>query len=255
MKRLRLRYVEALAAIVLLVTVGCAHRVPSIAHVHIGHALTGWHDTPKKEGLFVVAEAQAAKALEKALSAAHDDLQPHQVRGLIVQVGQLCDGQGADNPDPAIAYGVKQALSEAVSHISFAATSPDATANVQAFSDEFSANALGVLDRCDLITALSRDITNSGAVTEAVLLAPDIATLARANIYGEDLDGDGRIGTSPGEHGLMQLRRDLESMLARENPPYSTVNAWYLFNLIRMPDGSWIFRDLSSAYGGGGGGY
>jgi hypothetical protein len=44
-------------------------------------------------------------------------------------------------------------------------------------------------------------------------------------------------------------------MLARENPPYSTVNAWYLFNLIRMPDGSWIFRDLSSAYGGGGGGY
>ena len=67
------------------------------------------------------------------------------------------------------------------------------------------------------------------------------------------------------EYGLMQLRRDIESMIAREDPPYATVTSWYLFNLIRLPDGSWIFRKrhttsaaddpYGSGGGGGGGGY
>ena len=111
----------------------------------------------------------------------------------------------------------------------------------------------------DLITALSRDINRSASLQEAELLAPEIEMLARANLHGEDLDGDGRIGSSPDEYGLLQLRRDIESMIAREDPPYATVSSWYLFNLIRLPDGSWIFRnryanEVDDPYGGGGGG-
>jgi uncharacterized lipoprotein YmbA len=50
----------------LLAMAGCSHRAPTIAHVHIGHAMTGWHDTPGKQGLFIVAEQKAAEALAAA---------------------------------------------------------------------------------------------------------------------------------------------------------------------------------------------
>jgi hypothetical protein len=45
-------------------------------------------------------------------------------------------------------------------------------------------------------------------------------------------------------------------MIDREGPDYSTVDTWYLFNLIRLPSGEWIFKKRSSlgGYGGSGGG-
>jgi hypothetical protein len=39
----------------------------------------------------------------------------------------------------------------------------------------------------------------------------------------------------------MQLRKELDAMIARENPPYVTVDQWYLFNLVRLPNGRWVF--------------
>ena len=34
----------------------------------------------------------------------------------------------------------------------------------------------------------------------------------------------------------------LYELVAREDPPYETVDRWYLFNLVRLPSGEWIFR-------------
>ena len=223
---------------------GCSLRAPTISNVHIGHAMTGWHDTPGKEGLFVVAEKKAAEALSQAgeAVATGDDL--NGIQSSIARVSLLTAG-AATADDSQNRYGLKQGLNGAVSHITFAATSPDATTNTKAFAEAFAVKAAGVFDRCDLIVALSGDILTSASVEEAVLLAPEVEKLARANVHGEDLDGDGRIGSSPSEYGLVQLRREIEGMLAREDPPYRTVSSWYLFNLIRLPDGSWIFRKRS----------
>ena len=56
----------ALAAIALLIT-GCVTvDLPSIAHVHVGHAITGWNDTPGGRGLCDVAQNEAAVASEHA---------------------------------------------------------------------------------------------------------------------------------------------------------------------------------------------
>ena len=187
-------YAWTLFAVTLLALTGCAGRTPTIAHVHIGHAMTGWHDTPQKEGLFVVAEKKAGKALEYAQSAVDGYRDLDRIKTTIARVGALSDadamGGGQDDP-----YGVKQALAGAVSHIAYAATSPDATANTRAFTDGFATNAAGVLDRCDLIAALSSDISGSESLEEAGLLAPEIEKLARANLHGEDLDGDGIVGS------------------------------------------------------------
>ena len=244
--------------VAMLAMTGCSHRAPTIAHVHIGHAMTGWHDTPDKQGLFIVAENKAGEAFKYSQAAADGSRDLNRIRKNIARVGMLTDGR-AEQDGGEDQYGVKQALAGAVSHIAYAATSPDATANTRVFADGFAANAAGVLDRCDLIAALSSDISASGSVEEADLLAPEIEKLARANLHGEDLDGDGHIGSYPDEYGLLQLRRDIESMIAREDPPYATVGRWYLFNLIRLPDGSWMFRnrhsnDAVNPYGGGSGG-
>ncbi len=220
--------------------------------------MTGWHDTPGKEGLFIVAEKKAGEVLQYAQRASDGKRDLNQIKTHIAWASQLSDAesQQAAQTDK---YGVKQSLAGAVNHIAYAATSPDATANTKAFADEFATNAAGVLDRCDLIRALSSDISASGSIEEAGLLAPEIEKLARANVDGEDLDGDGKIGSSPDEYGLVQLRRDIESMINREDPPYTTVTTWYLFNLIRLPDGSWKFRSRQrdgpdDPYGGGGSG-
>ena len=257
---MRQSFTWTLFVVAILAMSGCAGHTPTIAHVHLGHAMTGWHDTPGKEGLFVVAEIKAEKALEYAQAAADGSLDLNRIQTNIARVMVLSDGDAMENGQTA-QYGVKQALAGAVSHISYAAISPDATANTKTFAAGFTVNAAGIIDRCDLITALSRDIGGSESVEEAGLLAPEIAKLTRANIHGEDLDGDGIVGSYADEYGLVQLRQDIESMIAREDPPYATVTQWYLFNLIRLPDGSWIFRkkrtDTSNDpySGGGGGGY
>ena len=41
---------------------GCATKAPTIAHTHIGHAITGFQGTPGDKGLFVVAEDRGVEA-------------------------------------------------------------------------------------------------------------------------------------------------------------------------------------------------
>ncbi|MBK9134678.1 MAG: hypothetical protein IPM15_10195 [Betaproteobacteria bacterium] len=49
---------------------GCVTvELPTIAHVHVGHAVTAWADTPGQRALFDVALAEAAVAAEHAVYA------------------------------------------------------------------------------------------------------------------------------------------------------------------------------------------
>src|SRR5262249_13069720 len=63
----------ALLAIALLLPIaaGCVSRPPTVAHVHIGHAITGVHVTPNKEGYLVSAEHRAQEAADFASKAAN----------------------------------------------------------------------------------------------------------------------------------------------------------------------------------------
>lgn len=253
MKRLIIWMVAGAA---ILTSLGCSKRTPSIAHVHIGHSMTGWHNTPNKEGLFVVAQKKAGEALTFAGKTIAGNPDINVIKTNIDRVIHLTDSEVTQDDDKK-RYGVKQALTGAASHITYAATSPDASENVKAFADVFAKNATGVLDRCDLITALGKDISGTSSLEEAGILAREVEKLVRANIRGEDLNKDGIIGSQPEEYGLVQLHRDIENMIGKEDPPYTTVASWYLFNLIRLPDGSWIFRnrsisnDVSNGNGGG----
>jgi hypothetical protein len=143
-----------------------------------------------------------------------------------------------DTPDQ---FGVKEALTMAVNHIAFAATSDDASVNIQKAAPIFAADSTAVIQRCNLIALLGKDVAAATSVKEAVVSANEIAKLARANISGDDSNGDGTVGSVAAEFGLVQLRKELDAMISRERPPYVTVDQWYLFNLVRLPNGKWVF--------------
>jgi hypothetical protein len=140
---------------------------------------------------------------------------------------------------------VKQSLIMAANHISFAATSSDASENVIRFAPVFKSDIAAVIGRCDYIDLLAKDVAASTSMADATLLVQEILKAAQANVDGDDSKQSGSKGSAPAEYGMVQLRAELQAMIARENPAYRTVDNWYLFNLVRLPSGRWVFDKLS----------
>jgi len=218
-----------------LAVVSCVSRPPSIAHVHLGHALTGVHVTPDKRGYLLVAEKQA----EDILSLAEKASRGSDLSQLKKDVAAAVKATNSEDE-----FGLKHSLVMASNHISFAATSEDASPNVQQSAPIFARDTVRVVERCELIALLGKDVDASTSVDEARILAGEIAVLAKANLGGEDADKDGQVGANPAEFGMKQLRAQLDGIIARESPPYRTVDQWFLFNLVRLPNGRWVFDKL-----------
>lgn len=216
-------------------TPACVTRPPSIAHVHIGHALSAVHVTPDHKGYLLVAEQKADEAVEAAKSASR-------AADLTLLKSQVASAVSAT--DDAVNFGVKQSITLAANHIAFAATSADATDNVIRFAPEFKSNIAAVIGRCDYIDLLGKDVAASSSLKEASLLVQEVLKAAQANVEGDDSSGTGVKGSRPADYGVTQLRAQLQAMIARENPPYRTVDDWYLFNLVRLPNGRWVFDKL-----------
>lgn len=232
---MRMTRLHLMFAIALPLAVGCVSRPPSVAHVHIGHAITGVHVTPGKEGYISTAERRGREAADFASKAASSqDLTE------IKQNVALAEHATNSTDD----FGVRESIVMAVNHVSFAATSDDASPNVQKAAPRFAADSNRVVERCDLIGLLNKDVQASTSAREAAVSAQEIAKLTQANVAGDDSNGDGVAGSVPSEYGLLQLRKELEDIVARESPPYVTVDRWYLFNLVRLPNGKWVFDKL-----------
>ena len=211
-----------------------------IAHVHIGHAITGVHVTPNQEGYMVTAERRGAEAVEfSRLAAASNDLAV--IKRNVAGAVKATDAE--DN------FGVKQAIVMASNHITFAATSDDASVNVQQAAPIFASHITRIVERCELIVLLGKDVEASSSVEEASVSVAELNKLTRANVSGDQSNADdfnaaAGAGSLPSQYGLVQLRKELEAMVARESPRYVTVPQWYLFNLVRLPNGRWVFDKL-----------
>ena len=216
-------------------TAGCVTRPPTIAHVHIGHAITGVHVTPGHKGYVLVAEQKA----DESLTAARNASAATNLAQLQAEVAKTVNA--ADNQDN---FGVKQSLTLAANHIAFAATSADASDNVIRFAPVFKTDIAAVIGRCDYIVLLGKDVAVSTSFKEASLLTQEILKAALANVEGDDAGATGVKGAQPKDYGVAQLREQLQSMIARERPAYRTVDEWYLFNLVRLPNGRWVFDKL-----------
>jgi hypothetical protein len=198
--------------------------------------MTGVHITPGHKGYVLVAEERADETLAAATAAT-------QATDLSSLKAAVATALAAN--DNETTFGVKQSVVLAANHISFAATSADASANVIAFAPVFKIDIAPVVARCDYIDLIGKDVAASASMGEATALAREIQKAALSNVSGDDSAGSGVRGSVPADYGVAQLRRDLVDMINRENPPYRTVDEWYLFNLVRLPNGLWVFDKLA----------
>ena len=180
-----------LAAILFAAAAGCVSHPPTIAHVHIGHAVTGVHVTPGQKGYFQQAEERAREAAEKARTASEsEDLA--EIKSTAATIITATESKEQ--------FGLKHALVMAANHLTFAATSPDASINLQQSAPGFAKDITRVVERCELITLLGKDVEASATVPEATVLTTEIRKLAAANLDGEDTDGDGKVGGTAAEY-------------------------------------------------------
>ena len=228
----------ALLGAVFWCSAGCVQTTPLISHAHIGHALTGWHDTPDQQGLFTVARQELDTAIESA---------EHALRADSAQAAPYLDGTlNALNPDrqplgPGLGYGAIRALTGAIEHLEYAANSDDASSN-------FVASVVDLVDEGDVVIARMLDaqrILESLDATKPV----DRAEIARvrdlllAAKFGQNRDGAiGNAYLSYG-NGLEHIAAELHAMLGREtDPSYQPVPRKYVLGLVRLPNGLWAYR-------------
>jgi len=216
---------------------------PSISHIHIGHAITGWPAAPKKQGLLVVAELRSLEAATNAellLRAARDkdfDKARRYLENTTLAVDPtLLDSTSTD-------YGLRRAAAEAMTHLSLARDTDDATANVQRTVTQTNIKALDILDRADELTSILDIGLETQSVDELEIIAEEINRSMKRIAGGPDTQGN---------YGLFEFRESIEQMVEREDPPYETVDSWYLFNLVKLPDGQWGFARNSRGPAGAG---
>jgi hypothetical protein len=232
-----------IAILFILSLSGCATTLPTFAHVHVGHALSGWPDTPGNKGLFVVSEQLAVEVAE--LSIAASELSKQGPPKATIPVGaKLISLIG--NPDDDIQspenYTFLAAFVKASDHLKYSIESEDATANLSSGLRAVVDQGEAIIVRSNLIKELATvlatlddDETISGVIQQ-------IRELAVQNLEGGD-----------GEYSLRDMRNDLSGILARENPAYVPPERKYLFGLLPSPTGGWFWSfkeaDDKSAYG------
>lgn len=217
---------------------GCATRVPSVAHTHVGHALSGWSDTPGERGLLVVAEAEARVVLQHAEYAVAGGRNLEEVQLHLGHVLHALD-PSREQRGPGEGYGLVRALDGAASHLQFAAESSDASENLRAGALAFVRAAQPALAEARLMATLAETARAGSDAAEVLVFADEVLQRGRSV-----------------SAALARLRAGLEQATGRERPAYQPVERWYLFNLIRLPSGDWIFRERNApAPARAGGGY
>jgi len=149
--------------------------IPS--HLHIGHVMTNWRDTPGTRGFLPVAidEARVA-ALHAGLaakSASLDDIRLH-AGHVLHALDPALEPKG-----PGAGYGVKKATAGAQQHLDFAAKADGATAAISTNAAHASASLADVLQDVDRAVAAAQRIGTATDVADARQAAADLAALTR----------------------------------------------------------------------------
>ena len=98
------------------------------AHLHLGHVMTNWRDTPGSRGFLPVAADEASVAVQHARLASQganlDDIKLH-AGHVLHALDPTLEAKG-----PGAGYGVKKAATGALQHLDFAVKAEGATANI-----------------------------------------------------------------------------------------------------------------------------
>jgi hypothetical protein len=182
---------------------------------HIGHVMTGFGDTPEKQGLLPTALAEAKIAAQHAGLAART---PEDLDAMKLHVGHVLHAvdPSVEASGPGQGYGVKRAAQGVAQHVGLAAGTEGASANIKTHATHVTASAETVVARADEIVALGQKIRAASTAADAAPLVAQLNTLAGQLVTGVDANGDGTIGWQKGEGGLQHVQQHMDLMIKGE---------------------------------------
>jgi hypothetical protein len=189
-------------------------RVEAIAaHLHLGHVMTNWRDTPQNVGFLVAAVSDAA------IASVHAKL----AEGGSLSVMQLHAGHVLNALDPSIepkgpasGYGVTKAVAGARQHLDIAVQSEGVTANIKTHAAHVSAALTNVAQWTDQAIALAIEIRSATTQADAARALAALIPLTTAIGEGVDADKNGQVGWQSGEGGLQQAQAHMRLMMQGE---------------------------------------
>lgn len=201
------------------------------AHVHIGHVMTSWKDTPDMKGFLPTAIAEGEIAQEQAHMADLEgrindfilyggytlnalDPSPETKELLKTAYARLPNTRTIDIPGSG--YGVKRAVAGALQHVQLAAKAEGASENVKTHAAHVAASLENVVKWTDQAIAAAQKILVAPNVAQGQPLVTELEELTGYINAGFDANGDGQIGWQTGEGGLAQARTHMRLMMKGE---------------------------------------
>jgi hypothetical protein len=154
-------------------------RVEAIpAHLHLGHVMTNWRDTPGTRGFLPVAVDEARVALLHARlaakAAALEEIKLH-VGHVLHALDPSVEAKG-----PGAGYGVKKATAGAQQHLDAAANSEGASSGLKTDAAQVSSALVSVIRSVDQAIAAAQNARTLSDPAGALRAATDLAALALA---------------------------------------------------------------------------
>ncbi len=185
------------------------------SHLHIGHVLDSWKDTPDERGLLPTAMAEAEIAVVHAGLALK---QPDNLDWLKLHTTHILHAVDTDGmaKGPGLGYGLRRAADGAATHVGFAAGSDDASDNVKLHAMHVATSTGNVSPWIDQIVDLGGQVEGATSATQAAALLRQIEVLAQQLLDGVDANGDGKVTWVEGEGGLKEANKHMGFMTKGE---------------------------------------
>ena len=184
------------------------------SHIHIGHVMKSWSQTPDGAGLLAAAMADAETARAHAGYALGD---PEDLAAMKMHAGHVLQ---AVAPEGAVqvgsGFGVARAAQGVATHIGLAAKAEGASDNVKLHAAHVASCAQNTLARVAAIRERVAQIEAADSAAAARPYAEQMLALTQALIDGVDANGDGNIGWQEGEGGLAVAKLHMGLMMAGE---------------------------------------
>jgi len=183
----------------------------NMSHVHMGHVLTSWQDTPDQRGFRPTAQAEAEVAAQHAGFAAS---RPEDLDWMKLHAGHVVHAldPSVEAERPGLGYGVRQATQGVAQHVRFAADSEDASDNVKLHAMHVETSAGNVVAWSDRVAELGQQVQAASSAADAAPLVAEMETLTQAILAGTDANGDGTVSWDENEGGLAQAAQHMQFM-------------------------------------------
>lgn len=191
--------------------------MPLAAQEQIHAITTAFFDTPNRMGLLPTGMAEAEIAAAYVRLAGRDSTNVGAMSGGMIHVLHAIDpdltGGGA-----GLGYGFRRAAEGVRTAIQLATSVEGAPESLLYHAPFIESAATGAMARADDAVALARQIQGSTDAASTLRLVDRLAAVVRSMTWGEDRDGDGRIGADASEAGLAQALYHLELVRRMEGP-------------------------------------